>query len=113
MLGKEQTESEITRIFPEDRGWESSKIETIAICSGAAGGAVVDAKELGVDALLSGEGPFQSAILAQEADISLILAGHHATETVGPRATADWLNRIAEENEWSMDSQFISAPIGL
>jgi len=113
ILGKEQTEPEIIRIFPEDRGMESDETETIAICSGAAGGAVVDAKELGVDALLSGEGPFQSAILAQEADISLILAGHHATETVGPRATADWLNRIAEANEWSMDSQFISAPIGL
>ena len=113
ILGKEQTEPEIIRIFPEDRGMESDETETIAICSGAAGGAVVDAKELGVDALLSGEGPFQSAILAQEADISLILAGHHATETVGPRATADWLNRIAEANEWSMDAQFISAPIGL
>ncbi len=113
ILGKEQTEPEIIRIFPEDRGMESDETETIAICSGAAGGAVVDAKELGVDALLSGEGPFQSAILAQEADISLILAGHHATETVGPRATADWLNRIAEANEWSMDTQFISAPIGL
>ncbi|DAC25675.1 MAG TPA: Nif3-like dinuclear metal center hexameric protein [Candidatus Poseidoniales archaeon] len=113
ILGKEQTEPEIIRIFPEDRGMESDETETIAICSGAAGGAVVDAKEPGVDALLSGEGPFQSAILAQEADISLILAGHHATETVGPRATADWLNRIAEANEWSMDTQFISAPIGL
>ena len=113
ILGKEQTEPEIIRIFPEDRGMESDETETIAICSGAAGGAVVNAKELGVDALLSGEGPFQSAILAQEADISLILAGHHATETVGPRATADWLNRIAEANEWSMDTQFISAPIGL
>ena len=113
ILGKEQTEPEIIRIFPEDRGMESDETETIAICSGAAGGAVVDAKELGVDALLSGEGPFQSAILAQEATISLILAGHHATETVGPRATADWLNQIAEANEWSMDARFISAPIGL
>ena len=113
ILGKEQTEPEITRIFPEDRGMESDEIETIAICSGAAGGAVIDAKELGVDALLSGEGPFQSAILAQEAAISLILAGHHATETVGPRATADWLNRIAEANGWSMSAHFISAPIGL
>ena len=73
----------------------------------------MDARELGVDSLLSGEGPFQPAILAQEAGISLILAGHHATETVGPRATAEWLNRIAEGNAWELDAQFISAPIGM
>ena len=113
VLGMEHTGPEIIRIFPEDRELERDSIETIAICSGAAGGAVIDAKELGVDSLLSGEGPFQSAILAQEAGIFLILAGHHATETVGPRATADWLNRIAEANEWDLDAHFISAPIGL
>ena len=113
VLGMEHTEPEIIRIFPEDRELERNTIETIAICSGAAGGAVIDVKELGVDSLLSGEGPFQSAILAQEAGIFLILAGHHATETVGPRATADWLNRIAEANEWDLDARFISSPFGL
>ena len=113
ILGMEQTGPEVVRIFPEDRELEQETIETIAICSGAAGGAVIDARELGGDSLLSGEGPFQSAILAQEAGILLILAGHHATETVGPRATADWLNRISETKEWILDASFISAPIGL
>ena len=88
-------------------------MEVVAICTGAAGGAIVDAMEFGADVLISGEGPAHAAILAQESGVGLLLGGHHATETVGPRALADWLNAESDSRNWGLKVSFISAPIGL
>ncbi|HJM65969.1 MAG TPA: Nif3-like dinuclear metal center hexameric protein [Candidatus Thalassarchaeaceae archaeon] len=112
-IGSEQTRNEKVRCFPEDRNLESSMVEIVAICTGAAGGAVVDAMALGADVIISGEGPAHAAILAQESGVGLLLGGHHATETVGPRALAEWLKRTSDLNNWEIKTSFISAPIGL
>jgi dinuclear metal center YbgI/SA1388 family protein len=112
-IESEQTSSERVRCFPEDRNLESSMVDVVAICTGAAGGAVVDAMESGVDLLISGEGPAHAAILAQESGVGLLLGGHHATETVGPRALAEWIRNKSEINNWEIEANFISAPIGL
>lgn len=112
-IQSEQTSGEEVRCFPEDRNLESSLVDVVAICTGAAGGAIVDAMEFGADVLISGEGPAHAAILAQESGVGLLLGGHHATETVGPRALADWLNAESDLRNWGLKVSFISAPIGL
>jgi dinuclear metal center YbgI/SA1388 family protein len=113
LIGMEQTSSEMIRCFPEDRNLESTLVNTVAICTGAAGGAIIEAKESGADLLISGEGPAHAAILAHESGVGLLLGGHHATETVGPRALVEWLNEESKNNNWSLKATFISSPIGL
>lgn len=112
-IQSEQTSGEEVRCFPEDRNLESSLVDVVAICTGAAGGAIVDAMEFGADVLISGEGPAHAAILAHESGVGLLLGGHHATETVGPKALADWLNAESDLRNWGLKVSFISAPIGL
>ena len=112
-IGIEQTSHESIRCFPEDRNFESTLVNRIAICTGAAGGAIIDAKDSGADILISGEGPAHAAILAHESGVGLLLGGHHATETVGPKALAEWLTSESLKNNWGIKSTFISSPIGL
>lgn len=81
-----------------------------AICSGA--GVNVDtireAVDLGVDTLISGEGPHWSAVDAEEKGLVIIYAGHYATETLGVRALAEHLS-VTFGVPWT----FIDAPTGL
>ena len=112
-IGLEQTSHESIRCFPEDRNLEFNLVNKIAICTGAAGGAIIEAKESGADLLISGEGPAHAAILAHESGVGLLLGGHHATETVGPKALAEWLTSEASNHDWEITTKFISSPIGL
>jgi dinuclear metal center YbgI/SA1388 family protein len=81
-----------------------------AICSGA--GVNVDtireAVELGVDTLISGEGPHWSAVDAEEKGLVIVYAGHYATETLGVRALAEHLSTT-----FGVPWTFITAPTGL
>ena len=113
LIGIEQTSYESIRCFPEDRNFESTLVNRIAICTGAAGGAIVEARDSDADLLISGEGPAHAAILAHESGVGLLLGGHHATETVGPKALAEWLTSESLNNNWGLKSTFISSPIGL
>jgi len=81
-----------------------------AICSG--GGASPDslreAAQLGIDTLIVGEGPHHTAVDAAELGITILYAGHYATETLGVRALgAHLLDRFGIP--WT----FIDAPTGL
>lgn len=81
-----------------------------AICTGA--GAAVDtlreADAAGIDTLIVGEGPHWTAIYAEENDLTIIYAGHYATETLGVRALAQHIGE-----EFNLPWHFISAPTGL
>jgi dinuclear metal center YbgI/SA1388 family protein len=81
-----------------------------AICSGAGASSetLQEAATLEVDTLIVGEGPHHTAVEAQELGITVIYAGHYATETLGVRAIAQ---HLAEKFsiEWAM----IDAPTGL
>jgi dinuclear metal center YbgI/SA1388 family protein len=81
-----------------------------AICSGAGASleTLQEAASLGVDTLIVGEGPHHTAVEAQELGITVIYAGHYATETLGVRALA---SHIGEKFNlpWTM----IHAPTGL
>ncbi len=63
-------------------------IRTIAWCTGAGGGLLKDAIEAGADAFITGEISEQHVHHARESGITLIAAGHHATERDGVAALA-------------------------
>ncbi len=114
IIGMEQTIGDGVRLHPEtDLAAATRPVERLAICSGAAGGAVLEAAAAGCDTLLSGEAPAHATILAEETGVGLLLGGHHATETVGPKALAAWLSAIAQDSGLALDAYFLSRPIGL
>lgn len=81
-----------------------------AICtgSGASADTLRDAKTMGVDTLIVGEGPHWTAIHAEENDLVIIYAGHYATETLGVCALAQHLSE-----KFNIPWHFVSAPTSL
>jgi dinuclear metal center YbgI/SA1388 family protein len=64
------------------------EVRTIGVVSGDAAGDVRNAATLGLDCFLTGEPSEDTAYLAAELGVTVIAAGHNATETVGVRAVA-------------------------
>jgi len=81
-----------------------------AICTGAGASAdtVREARTMGVDTLIVGEGPHWTAIHAEENDLAIMYAGHYATETLGVCALAQHLSE-----KYDLPWSFVSAPTGL
>ena len=81
-----------------------------AICTGAGAGAdtLREARERGIDTLIVGEGPHWSAVDAEEQGLSVIYAGHYATEVLGVRAIAEHAAR-----RFGIEWSFADAPTGL
>jgi len=81
-----------------------------AICSGAGAGAATldEASLFGVDTLIVGEGPHWSAVEAPERGLTIIYAGHYATEALGVMALGAHL-----ASTFALPHQFITAPTGL
>ncbi|HEU4564622.1 MAG TPA: Nif3-like dinuclear metal center hexameric protein [Gemmatimonadaceae bacterium] len=81
-----------------------------AICTGAGASSdtIREASERGVDTLIAGEGAHHTAIEAEELGITVIYAGHYATETLGVEALA---RHVGET--FGIPSTFIDAPTGL
>jgi putative NIF3 family GTP cyclohydrolase 1 type 2 len=71
-------------------------------------GTLGEAEALGIDTLISGEGPHWSAVDAEERGLVIIYAGHYATETLGVRALGDHLSAT-----FGVPSSFIPSPTGL
>lgn len=89
---------------------KSRKTKRWAICtgSGASADTLKEARELEIDTLIVGEGPHWTAIYAEENDLTIIYAGHYASETLGVRALADHLGE-----KFRIPSSFLNAPTGL
>jgi dinuclear metal center YbgI/SA1388 family protein len=66
-------------------------VARLAVATGAAGYDLAKAAHDGYDALLTGEAEEPSAATARELGITLIAAGHHATERLGVQALASHL----------------------
>jgi dinuclear metal center YbgI/SA1388 family protein len=81
-----------------------------AICTGAGASAdtLREARAMGVDTLIVGEGPHWTAVHAEENDLVIIYAGHYATETLGVCALAQHLSE-----KYKLTWSFVSAPTGL
>jgi dinuclear metal center YbgI/SA1388 family protein len=81
-----------------------------AICSGSGASmeTIAEAQTNGIDTLITGEGPHWTAVDAEEKGLTIIYAGHYATETLGVRALAQ---HVAER--FAVPWQFVAAPTGL
>ena len=66
-------------------------IQQIAWCTGAAQDLITDAKQLGVDAYISGEISERTYYQAKELGIHYFACGHHATERYGIQALGEHL----------------------
>jgi dinuclear metal center YbgI/SA1388 family protein len=81
-----------------------------AICTGAGASSatLAEARERGIDTLIVGEDTHHSAVDADETGITVIYAGHYATETLGVRALA-----AHTSDRFGVPWTFIEAPTGL
>jgi dinuclear metal center YbgI/SA1388 family protein len=81
-----------------------------AICTGAGASreTLDEAAARGIDTLIVGEGPHWTAVDAEELGITVIYAGHYATETLGVRALAEYVSR-----KYDIPWTFIEAPTTL
>lgn len=82
----------------------------IAICTGGGASAesLREARLIGADTLLVGEGPHFTAVDAEESGMVVIYAGHYATETLGVHALAQLVGE-----RWDVPWSFLPAPTGL
>ena len=80
----------------------------IGVITGAAGGYVRQARDAGLDTLVTGEAHHWTYFDAEEYGVNVLLAGHYATETLGVQALA---KHLAERFQlpWS----FLDHPTGL
>jgi putative NIF3 family GTP cyclohydrolase 1 type 2 len=76
--------------------------------SGASAGTISEAREIGADTLIVGEGPHHTAVAAIDADLCIAYAGHYATETFGVEALA----RVVGDR-FSLPWSFLDLPTGL
>ena len=82
-------------------------IRDVAIVTGSGADWLEEAAEAGADALVTGEGKGKLYHEAHEVGVTVFLAGHYATETVGVRALGGRLE------EWGLETTFIDCPTGL
>ncbi len=84
-----------------------SEVSEVAVVTGSGVDWLGEAREVGADALVTGEGKQQVYHEAREAGIHVVLAGHYATETFGVRALADLVGG------WGVETTYIDHPTGL
>jgi dinuclear metal center YbgI/SA1388 family protein len=81
------------------------RISKLGIVSGNGGFLTEEAARLGCDALLTGEPSYLAYHPAREGGLTLICAGHYATETVGLAALSEQVKQ-----EFSIPTRFIETP---
>ena len=84
------------------------QIERVGVLTGGGGSFVAEAAELGLDAFVTGEGAHHTFFDAEEFGITVLFAGHYATETYGVRALGEHL-----EERFGLEAIFIDRPTGL
>ena len=82
-------------------------IERVAIVTGSGTDWLDEAREVGADTLITGEGKQQVYHRAREAGLNVVLAGHYATETGGVQR----LQKLADD--WGLSTSYHSHPTGL
>ena len=95
-----------TRVHLIEGGPE--QVETVGVVTGGGASFVKDAVAAGLDALVTGEGSHHSHFDAMELGITLLFAGHYATETFGVRALGLHL-----EERFGLPWEFVDQPTGL
>lgn len=77
----------------------------VTIVSGGSGNEIESLYKQGVRTLITGEGAHWTVPLAQELDMTLIYAGHYATETLGVQALAQEISA-----QYGLPHCFLDAP---
>jgi len=85
-------------------------IQEDAIVTGDGSDYLDEAARKDVDALVTGEVKQKTYHEAREADVTVVVAGHYATETFGVRNLQTW---ITEEWDEDLDTTFFDVPTGL
>jgi dinuclear metal center YbgI/SA1388 family protein len=85
------------------------ELTEIAVLTGGGADWIREAEAAGVDAFVTGEGKQKLYHEAREAGVSVFLAGHYATETLGVRA----LQRRAEAADWDVTTTYLEHPTRL
>jgi len=67
-------------------GDAKKRLRRVGVVSGGGSMAVAEAAELGLDALVTGEGTHADEVEARENGVAVIYAGHYETETLGVKA---------------------------
>lgn len=83
------------------------RAERVGVITGSGGSFVEEAARLGLDTLVTGEGPHHAAVAAAELGINVIYGGHYATETFGIRALGE---HLAER--FGLEHEFLDLPTG-
>jgi dinuclear metal center YbgI/SA1388 family protein len=83
-----------------------ARIQKVGVLTGS-GAFVEDAARLGVDTVVTGEGPHHVAIDAAELGVNVLYGGHYATETFGVRALAAHLGE-----RFGLAHEFLDLPTG-
>lgn len=81
-------------------------VRKVGLCSGAASDLLEAAADAGCDLFLTGELAERAGDLARELQITLVAAGHYATEVFGPMRVADELRARFP----ALDVQFVATP---
>ncbi len=81
-------------------------VRKVGVCSGAASDLLEAAANAGCDLFLTGELAERAGDLAKELQITLVAAGHYATEVFGPMRLADELRHRFP----GITSEFVPAP---
>ena len=84
------------------------EIRRVGVVTGGGASFLRDAARLGLDALVTGEGPHHTYIDAMEHGVHVLLGGHYATETFGVKALAQ---HVAER--FGLEWRFFPNPTGL
>jgi dinuclear metal center YbgI/SA1388 family protein len=90
-------------------GFGPEAVEDVGIITGSGTDWLDEAREAGVDALVTGEGKQPAYHEAREAGVNVLLAGHYATETFGVRS----LREVVEGWEEDLETTYIEHPTGL
>lgn len=85
-----------------------ARVRNVAVMTGAAGSEIAKLASYGMDTLITGEGPHWSYPLAEELGMNLLYAGHYATETLGVKALAGWV-----QQQFGLPWEFLDHPSGL
>jgi dinuclear metal center YbgI/SA1388 family protein len=83
-----------------------AEVRRVGLCTGAASDLLEDAARAGCDLFVTGELAERAGDLARELEITLVAAGHYATEIFGPMRIADELARVFP----AITAQFVPSP---
>jgi len=84
------------------------QLARVGVMTGGGGGFVAEARQAGLDALVTGEGSHHTFFDATEGEVNLYYGGHYATETWGVRALGEHLKA-----RFGVSWTFLDQPTGL